>query len=593
MKGSEIGRVSLRGSRVLVAASLIAGLLGGVGSVAAADPPAYTITSASPPATVLQGAAYTHTFQGSPAGATWTSVGNPLPDGLSLDPNTGVLSGVPTTAGLVDNLMVEASWAGTYSQVAAGNAHTCAIVAESGRAECWGDNGYGQAASQAGPFSFVETGGGQSCGILQADSSVVCWGQNDYGQGSPPAGAFTSLSIGMFHTCGILVDGSVDCWGYGLAGSTDSQVGPYSAVTVDYFHSCGLLTSTGAVDCWGYNSAGEGVDRPGPYTAVATDYDHTCGILASDGSADCWGSNTYGQGTGQVGPFSKIATGDMYTCAVRAADGAIDCWGSNDQGRATDQSASYVAVNGGTYHTCGILATGDVDCWGYNGWGQATDHSAELTATESFTIDVALAPAISGTVTDATSGDPLPGIRVRLYDGTVAVTTAVTDAAGSYTLSGLSESGVYRIRFHDPVGGLYSAEYNGDVTKFNLAPVIAVANGQTTTVDAGLALSVPPAAAIAGSVWYCSTCFGFPIGGITVSAYRNGVLVKSVVTDANGNYQIGGLDPTGVWTVRFRDSTYLFKREFWNDQGTLATATPLVMVPGGTVTANADLQFAT
>jgi len=165
----------------------------------------------------------------------------------------------------------------------------------------------------------------------------------------------------------------------------------------------------------------------------------------------------------------------------------------------------YTAITAGGGHTCGILTSnGSVDCWGDNDDGQADDQIGAVIATDTQTFDLtinATTATISGTVTAETGGAPLAGIRVRLLNGTTGIATVATvatdaadaaDAAGNYTLPGLAPTGTYRLRFADTANGLYATEYNGNATKFNLTPVIAVTAGATTITDAALATAAAP-----------------------------------------------------------------------------------------------------
>ena len=76
---------------------------------------------------------------------------------------------------------------GTFTQVAAGNGHTCGLKTD-GTLACWGRNDYGQSTPADGTFTQVATGYDHTCG-LKTDGTLACWGGNDYGQSTPPAGA--------------------------------------------------------------------------------------------------------------------------------------------------------------------------------------------------------------------------------------------------------------------------------------------------------------------------------------------------------------------------------------------------------------------
>lgn len=128
------------------------------------------------------------------------------------------------------------------SALAAGNAHTCAIVGRG--VQCWGDNASGQIGdgtneARVSPTSVVDlpgvpmdlvAGAAHTCALL-GDGTVHCWGQNRHGQlgnGStgdatrptPVAGgiAFQRITAGGAVTCGITDRGVEYCWGLNQSG---------------------------------------------------------------------------------------------------------------------------------------------------------------------------------------------------------------------------------------------------------------------------------------------------------------------------------------------------------------------------------------
>lgn len=91
--------------------------------------------------------------------------------------------------------------------------------------------------------------------------------------------------------------------------------------------------------------------------------------------------------------------------------------------------------------------------------------------------------AISGRVTDATSGAPLRGAWVVAV-GASGNVAAVTAADGGYRLGALAP-GTYRLVFVDPTGG-HRPEFHADQSSPDAATPVTVAAAHVTTVDAGL-----------------------------------------------------------------------------------------------------------
>jgi alpha-tubulin suppressor-like RCC1 family protein len=291
---------------------------------------------------------------------------------------------------------------GSWSQVSAGDYHTCAIR-DDATLWCWGDDGHGQLGrAEGGPASpeagqvgeaadwtQVSAGGDHSCGI-RADRTLWCWGANGAGQlGVAPAGdvvepvqveadavtAWLAVSAGGSHTCALSASRGLWCWGSNLygqlgkaanvgAGDPNAQpsavLGAWRQVSARAFHGCAIRTD-GTLWCWGNNRYGQlgrtdniGGDAPNAvplqlgdprlvWRSVSAGQLHGC-ALTEGGELWCWG--------GGVGSVDRLADPDARLFVPPPDD------------------AGWIAVSAGGTHACAIRASGTLWCWGGNDAGQ-------------------------------------------------------------------------------------------------------------------------------------------------------------------------------------------------------------------------------
>ncbi|MEO6598233.1 MAG: hypothetical protein ABIQ16_00055 [Polyangiaceae bacterium] len=232
--------------------------------------------------------------------------------------------------------------------LAAGDAHTCAIVAgadanegDSGYVLCWGANESGQLGN--GSPLLTDSKEARQVVVSQSDSGT--------GNGGPHVVApyFSGICAGKNFTCADLDSGESDkhfvaCWGSnakGQLGVNLAEPGPFNAP---------------------FSAVSDGGVIGGDGIAVGS---VTCGAefacaLGTDGTAYCWGANESGQlGTGSVGLpsiaasaidghlFTQLTAGAHHVCGVQA-DGSVYCWGANESGQLgnglTKASASPILV---------------------------------------------------------------------------------------------------------------------------------------------------------------------------------------------------------------------------------------------------------
>jgi alpha-tubulin suppressor-like RCC1 family protein len=273
----------------------------------------------------------------------------------------------------------------TYSTIAGGDYHSCAV--DGGAVRCWGYNDSGQLgnntmANSSSPVRVhglshvvaVTAGEYNTCAVI--DSGIAkCWGDNAFhelGKSSQTKETtpvtvsgltdVVALSVGYAHGCAIVADGTVRCWGQNALGelgnnsTTDSALPVKvhglthaTSIAVNDFYSCATL-ATGAVKCWGLNDFGQLGDGTtsnshvprtvigaSHATLVSAGFNAACALI-SGGTVSCWGQNPDGElgiGTTTDAHTAKsvsglvsvnlLSVGGLGGCA--AIKGHVFCWG--------------------------------------------------------------------------------------------------------------------------------------------------------------------------------------------------------------------------------------------------------------------------
>ena len=287
-------------------------------------------------------------------------------------------------------------------QVAAGGMHSCAIASWGGL-YCWGNNAQAQVDGMLAealerdrvelPVEapvHVAAGAAHTCAVV--DEGVVCWGSARFGQVGqtitdaplspelvPDTEDAVEVTAGARHTCARLESGRVQCWGELIAAASGARQPTATPVLVPNLedatqiaagagHTC-ALRAEGSVVCWGFNGSGQlghGTTRssatPLPVIGLELSFEvraggaeregelvgHTCALTKSF-RVQCWGRNAEGQlGVG------RAADMDTATVVLREPDD------SGDDPYLRDMTA----IAAGGFHTCAVDHHGRVLCWG-------------------------------------------------------------------------------------------------------------------------------------------------------------------------------------------------------------------------------------
>jgi hypothetical protein len=217
----------------------------------------------------------------------------------------------------------------------------------------------------------------------------------------------------------------------------------------------------------------------------------------------------------------KGFSGVVYGANGPIVGALVSASGENGSGYAvTDNNGNYNISEGlktGTYNVSVSLATGYVD----NETSGISVVAGQTTKNVNF--DLQLSGGISGTVTDAVSGNPLNDTLVTSTytsgTGTYGY-SATTDSNGKYTMITDMPTGTYNVTVESPVGH--------------------ISNSTTTTVTSGVLtknVNIPlePSGIISGRI---TAPDGTPVNATVSAVSTSPFYYGTAKTDANGNYSI-------------------------------------------------------
>jgi hypothetical protein len=292
-------------------------------------------------------------------------------------------------------------------------------------------------------------------------------------------------------------------------------------------------------------------------------------------------------------PGQPGVNGNMST--TTAADGTYTITGVPAGSYIVEFSDSAWCGNGGNY----------ANQWWKNSPSESGATEVYLTAGwAQLGIDAAMVEggSISGTVTDATTGDDLSGICVNAVaagSGSLGWSSS-TAADGTYTISGLDPSLTYDIQFSvnaicgnggDYAGQWYNGTPTGAIYQNGATPVSVTAGGITESIDAAMA----EGGSISGTVTDTS---GNDLSDICVSvtAFPFGLgYSESTFTAGDGSYTITALPAASNYIVQFSNgcgNNGNYATQWWEGSSSPSPSPTMVSVTAGGITGSIDASMA-
>ncbi|MGZ8851560.1 MAG: MSCRAMM family protein, partial [Thermoanaerobaculia bacterium] len=182
--------------------------------------------------------------------------------------------------------------------------------------------------------------------------------------------------------------------------------------------------------------------------------------------------------------------------------------------------------------------------------------------------------AVTGTVTDASTGVRLPSMIVHAYaaNGTDPGLLSTTDSNGKYILS--LPPGDYRILAYDQTG-VYATSFAADAESFETSPVLK-ANGDVSNYNFALRTG----GSVSGRVIAASA----PVSQAVVAVYNlSGTRRGFTVSDAFGDYSI--VVPPGSYKLVAYDENKVYAPTFYSFASSFNAAAEVNVAAGKTTQA--------
>ncbi|CAN8287204.1 unnamed protein product [Cochlearia groenlandica] len=218
------------------------------------------------------------------------------------------------------NLVPKAFQYNSYTHIASGNNHVCAISGlyytgpEFGPVHCW----------EYTDKTDLESG--------------VLWNSSFH---SPYVDSlvFRKVVSGDGFSCGVTKDENFTCWGpksklLGFSDKEGEQV--YEVLASGRNSVCVVYKGSGQVHCFGDETEFGVVPNRDQtrFIALSAGANYYCGIREDDHGVECWGRNLNSSSSGpSASGFVAISSSDSTTCGVRELDLVLDCWRVQDSSK--------------------------------------------------------------------------------------------------------------------------------------------------------------------------------------------------------------------------------------------------------------------
>ena len=146
---------------------------------------------------------------------------------------------------------------------------------------------------------------------------------------------------------------------------------------------------------------------------------------------------------------------------------------------------------------------------------------------------LAQAGTLSGMVIDEQSGEPLPGVTIYAYDLRLSSTTGLSNVDGVFTISEL-DGGPYRLI-------AYPGYTDNHATRIYPGGIDYCAGALVYPDEPALTFALPTAATLTGRLLDPD---GAPLSDATVTASSPDYYPRATLTDADGRFEVVGLDGT-------------------------------------------------